>query len=90
MFVHASGDADATGVGQGLQPRRQIHPIAEEEGAIDGDVAEVDADSKQHLSPLREIERTLGQVVLNLDGRAHRLDRAGELRHDRIARTPSR
>ena len=39
-------DADAAGLGQRLQPGRDIDAVAEEIAALDDDVAEIDADAQ--------------------------------------------
>jgi len=46
MVAHGAGDTKAARLGQSLQPRRHIDPVAENVALIDNDVAEIDADAK--------------------------------------------
>ena len=46
LVAHRAGDADAAGLGQRLQPRRDIDAVAEDVVVLGDDVAEIDADAK--------------------------------------------
>jgi hypothetical protein len=78
-------DADAAGVGEALQSRRDVHPVTIDLLALDHDVAEVHANAKRHPSLGRKA-RVLGlKSSLNIDGAVHRLDHAGELGQHTVA-----
>jgi len=44
LIVDGSGDHDATGLGEFLQPRRDVDPVAKDVAILDDDVSLVDAD----------------------------------------------
>src|SRR5207302_796457 len=48
LIVRRLGNADAAGLGQRFQPRRDVDAVAEDIIARDDDVADVDADAKLH------------------------------------------
>lgn len=79
MVADGTGDADAAGFGQRLQPRRDIHPIAEDVTAIGDHVAEIDPDAEHDASLRARIAVALDHAALPLDGAAHGIDDAGEL-----------
>src|SRR5262249_12535090 len=85
LFVNTSGDADAAGFGQSLQPRRDIDAVTEQVVVIDHDVAEVDADPDLHAVILRQVEGSFSQVILNLDRGPPGLDGAREFGHQAVA-----
>ena len=62
-----------------LQPRRDVHAVAIEIVAIDDQVAEVQADPEHDGGVLGLVPVGLGHGLLELDGRAQRIDGAGEL-----------
>ncbi len=77
--------ADAAGLGKRLEPRRDVHAVAEKVVALDDHVAEVDADAKAHAPLFGQVSIADPELALGFDGAAHRLDRARELGDDAVA-----
>ena len=85
MVVHRPRHADAAGLGQGFEPRRDVDPVAVDVVVVDDDVAEIDADAELQ-PPLRlDVGVALGHPALHLDSKAHRVDDAGELDQHAVA-----
>jgi hypothetical protein len=79
--VHRPRHADAAGLGEGFEPRRDVDPVA----TVTDDVAEIDADAELQ-PPLRlDVGVALGHPALHLDSKAHRVDDAGELDQHAVA-----
>jgi len=77
--VNRARNADAAGVGETLQPPRDVDPITVDLIALDHHVAEVDADAKLHPALRRQL-RVLGlERGLNIHRAIHRPNHAGEL-----------
>ena len=85
MVPHRAADADAAGLGDPFEPRRDIDPVAEQVGAAHHDVAEIDADAVAQLPIVRLQQIARARGFLEIDGAAHRLDRAGELGQHAVA-----
>jgi hypothetical protein len=85
LIVHASRDADATRLSNGLDPRRDIDTVAQEVAVLDDDVAEIDADAKPHALLRGKMIVAGAQRRLNLGGAANRVYRAWKLGKNRIA-----
>src|SRR5258705_11073361 len=102
MPVNVIGHADAAGLRDAFQPRRDIHAVAQDVVAIDQHVTQIDADAKQHAYLLRHIPVALSHEILDYDGaidggnnrrelQEHTVpgrldDSATVVGHDRIAR----
>ncbi len=80
-----AGDADAAGLGQALQPRGHVDPVAVDVVAVDDDVADVDADAQADAPVLRHLGRPRAHAVLHVDGEGQRVDDAGELHQRPVA-----
>ena len=81
------GCADAARIGDALEPCGNIHRVAEQIAAVSNhNVADCKTDAKQNfaLSRHRGVARIVG--VLNGDGAARCVDRAGEFGQDGVAR----
>ena len=78
-------DADAAGLGETLQSRRDVHPVAINLRALDHHVAEVDADTKLHAALGRNAFVFSLEPGLDIDGALHRIDHAGELGEHAVA-----
>ena len=80
-----SGDANSTGLGECLQPCRDIHTVAEDVVLLNDHVAEVDANAK--LDPLIGglLRIAIDHSTLDLGGAAHRVDHAREFREQAVA-----
>ena len=85
LVAHGARDVDAAGLGQPLQARRHVDPIAEDVVAADHDVAEVDADAELHAAALGQRGVARAKFLLHLDRAAHRFDDARELGEDAVA-----
>jgi len=85
LIVDGSGDHDATGLGELLQPRRDVDPVAKDVGAVHHHIAQIDADAKPHLLRVNWVGILIGNLLLNLDRALHGLDDAGKLGDHGIA-----
>ena len=85
LIVDGSGDHHATGLGELLQPRRDVDPVAKDVGTVHHHIAQIDADAKPHLVRMGRVRILTGRFLLNLDRTLHGLDDAGELGDDGIA-----
>jgi hypothetical protein len=79
VVVNRIGDEYSAGLGQGLQPRCDIHPVAENVVLLNDHVAEVDADAEPDPLLLRHLGLALGHATLDLHSAAHGVDNAHEL-----------
>ena len=79
------GDADPARLGQRLQPRGDVHPVAEMSPPSWIDVAEVDADAEADALGLGDARLPLGHAALDRDRAGDRVDGAGELAEDAVA-----
>jgi len=85
LFVDGARDANAAGVGETLQPRRDVDPVTVDLIALDHHVAEVDADAELHPALRRQLRVFSAERGLNIHRAVHRLDHAGELGQNAIA-----
>lgn len=72
-------DANAAGIGNALQPRRDIDAVAEDIAVIDDDVADMDADADIDPYVGLHIRVLSGHAALDFDGAAQRVHGAGKL-----------
>ena len=78
--VGVLGETDRAGFGDSLQPRGNIHAVAQQVAiAFLDDVPEVDADAEVDPPVLRQAGVALDHRVLDLDSAAHRVDDAAKL-----------
>ena len=77
--------ADATRVGQGLEPCSHVHAVTEDVAVLDHDVANIDADAEQHPARLRQLVVGRGDLPLDLYGTADGIDDASELGEHAVA-----
>ena len=85
LLAHRRRDADLLGLGQSLQPRRDVDAVAEQIAAARHHVAQIEADPEHHLPVLGEVAIAARGHALDRHRAAHRLHRAGELGHDPVA-----
>jgi hypothetical protein len=85
LLVRRAAEADAAGLGQGFQPRREIDPVAEDVAVVEDDVAEVDPDAELDAPGGRDIGVAFGHAVLDFDRAAHRVDDAAKLHQQAVA-----
>src|SRR6185437_13892558 len=71
-------DVDRTGLGQSLDPRRDIDAVAVNVVALDDDVADIDADAERDAVALGDVRVALGDALLHFDRACDRVHRAGE------------
>src|SRR5712691_12368082 len=78
LFVNRARDADATGVGEALESRGDVDPVAINLLALDHHVAEIDTDAEFH-PVLRRHARVLGfEVGLDRDPAIDRVNHASK------------
>ena len=73
------------GSARGLEPRRDIDPVAVGSGSVMDDVAEIDADPEQHPAVSGNVKIAFGHDLLNGDGALDRPHGARKLRYDPVA-----
>ena len=78
-------DAGAAGLGQPLQPRRDVHPVAVDPLALDADLAQVHADAELHRAALGHGGVARLEDPLDLGGRLHGIGGGGELGQEVVA-----
>ena len=83
--MRGSRYADAAGLGQRLETRRDVYAVAEYVLAVDHHVAEVDTDPPLHLAIVGKIGIEDRDRLLHLGGAFDGLDRAVELAEDAVA-----
>jgi hypothetical protein len=79
------GHADAAGLGDTFEPRRNVDAVAVNIAFLDDDVANMDADSEFDALVLRQRCVTLDHTVLNFNSTPCGVDGACELDQDTIA-----
>jgi hypothetical protein len=72
------------GLRQRLEPRRHVHPVAENVVTIGDDVAEVDADAESEAPVFGHFNFAIHYHPLDLDRAAHRIDDAGKLHQQAV------
>ena len=85
LVVHVAGDADPARLGQGLEPRGDVDPVAEDIAGLVDDVADVDADAEADAFGLGDGRLPLGHAALDRDRAGDRVDGAGKLAEDAVA-----
>ena len=85
VFVNRTADADAPGLGQGLETRRQVDTIAVNVVVLEYDLAQIHADAKQHSALVRRIGLAFDHAGLNGDGAIDGIDDTGKLNKNTIA-----
>ena len=79
-------DVDRARLGEVLQTRGHVHPIAVDIPVLHDHVAEIDSDAEFDPLLAGNIGVAIDHPVLDLDRAAHRFDRAGELDQHAVAR----
>jgi len=85
IVADRAADANAAGLRQRLQTRRDVDAVTKNIVVIDDDVADVDADPEVDALLGRQTRIPLGHAALHVDRAAHRVDDAGELQQQSIA-----
>ena len=86
LLVHDARNHDPAGIGEGLQPCRDVDAVAKNIASVDYDVADIDTDSKLDALFDRHVGIAIGHSTLNIDGAAHSIDNADELHQNPVAR----
>src|SRR6516225_1829129 len=84
--MHDAGDANAAGVGEAFQPRRNVHPVAVNLLTLDHHVAKVHSYPELHSSLGCDARVLCLESGLDLYGAVHRVYHAGELGEHAVAR----
>ena len=85
LVPHDAADADAAGLRERFQPRRDIDAVAEDVLALGDDVAKVDPDAKPDAPLFGHLCIAVEHPALDLPGAADRVDDASEFRQHAIA-----
>ncbi len=85
VIVNRVGHKHGTGLGQGLNARRDVDAVAIEIVALDDHIAEIDADAQFDAAVRRDAGVPLGHRLLHRDRAAHRIDDAGKLYQQAVA-----
>jgi hypothetical protein len=85
MVADSARDADAAGLCQCLQPRRDVDAVAVDVAAIDDHVAEIDRDPEGDAFVLGRIGVAVHHRPLDLDRAPHSIDDAGKLHQHAVA-----
>ena len=80
-----SGDANSTGLGECLQPCRDIHTVAEDVMFLDDHVAQVDPDAEPNASLLAHLGFAVDHPALDLHSAAHSGYNTGKFRQQAVA-----
>jgi len=78
LVVDRVGDKHPAGIGQGLDPRRDVDAVAIKIVSLDDHIAEIDADAQFYAALRRDAGVSLGHRALHFDSATHRVDDADE------------
>src|SRR5262249_49092200 len=85
LVAHGVRHAHAAGLGQCLEPGRDVDPVAKNDSAIDDDVAEVDANAKADAALLWCVPIAVEHAALDFGGTAHRIHDVAEFDQHAVA-----
>ena len=85
LVEYLAGDADAAGLRDPLEPRRDVDAVAIDPGLVVDDVTQVDADAEPHAARLGHRLVARRHDGLDLDRALGRVDHARELGQDAVA-----
>ena len=85
VVAYRPRDADAAGLGERFQPRRDVDAVAEDVVTIGDDVPDVDADAKPDAPLAGRLGFAVDHPTLHLGGTAHRIDDARKLHEQAVA-----
>ena len=87
LQIYRLGQADAAGIGHAFEARGDVNAVAVKCAVVFGDhVAQIEADTEMHLPVFGELTVAAGKLLLNIDRRAQRFHRTGELGQQVVAR----
>jgi hypothetical protein len=78
-------DIQSAGLGQCLEPRRNVDAVAVDVVAVGDHVAEIDPDPKGNALVLGHLRAAVRHRPLDLDGAAHRIDDARKFHKHAVA-----
>ena len=78
LIANGARDADSAGFGERFQARSDIDTVAENVAVFDDHIAEVDSNTELEASLIGYIGIALGHALLDFDGAARGLHRAGK------------
>ena len=87
LITHYPADADPAGLGQGFEPRRDIDPVTIDIEPVLHNVAEIDPHAELDAAIRRHVGVSLCHLALHFDGATHRVDDAGKLDEQTVARS---
>src|SRR5208282_2068941 len=79
-------DAQTARLADRFKASRDIHAVAEDVLTVDNDIADIDADAEDNSLVLLDIAVALDNATLNGDGAGHRVDHAGKIHQQAVAR----
>jgi hypothetical protein len=85
LVVHVARDQDPARLGQGLEPRGNVHAVTKDIAALVDHVADVDADAEADAFVLGNCLLPPGHAALDRDRAGDGVDGAGELAEDAVA-----
>ena len=80
-----SGDANSTGLGECLQPCRDIHTVAEDVVFFDDHIAQIDPNAEPDATLLAHLRFAADHPALNLHSAAHGIHNTRKLRQKAVA-----
>ena len=85
LLIGVFGNADGAGTRQRFHARRDIDAVAENVGAVDDHVADIDADAEFDAALFRDAGVALGHDALDVEGAARGVNGTSELGQHAIA-----
>ena len=85
LFVNAARDADAARFGQGFQPGRDVHAVAENVAPFLQHIPQIHPDPKSHAAVFRLLRAASGQRMLDFHRAIYRVHHRSELRQHGVA-----
>src|SRR5215468_1385816 len=79
LIAHDAADADAPGLRQGFETRRDVDAVAIDVFVINDDIANVQANPKLNTPLWRNLHIALGHLPLDIDSTAYGVDDTGKL-----------
>ena len=83
--MDSRGNANPAWLGQGFEPRRTVDPVSKDVAILDHDVALMDADAQLDAAVCWIVTVPVGDLPLDFDGAAQRVDDTAELYEKPVA-----
>jgi|SRR5215471_13533763 len=80
LVAHHPADANPARLCQGLEPCRDIDPVAVNIAPVPNDIADIDPDAELYEAVGRHVGVSARHLALYLDGATHRIDNADDTR----------